>query len=71
MLDVPTAITRFKQGFGRLIRSATDRGVVVVMDSRIVSKKYGQIFLDSLPPVTCVVDKRQKLLREIRDFLES
>lgn len=48
---VPDAILRFRQGFGRLIRSQTDRGVVVVLDSRI-QKFYGQMFLDSLPRCT-------------------
>ncbi len=48
-LSVPQAILRFKQGFGRLIRSRSDRGVVAVLDKRLISKKYGQIFLDSLP----------------------
>jgi len=46
---VPQAILRFKQGFGRLIRSKTDRGVVVVLDQRILSKRYGASFLGSLP----------------------
>ncbi|HEU5101851.1 MAG TPA: helicase C-terminal domain-containing protein, partial [Roseiflexaceae bacterium] len=46
---VPQAILRFKQGFGRLIRSREDRGVVAVLDKRLLTKKYGQIFLDSLP----------------------
>ena len=48
-LSVPQAILRFKQGFGRLIRSKDDRGVVVVLDKRLLSKKYGQTFLNSLP----------------------
>ena len=47
---VPDAILRFRQGFGRLIRRATDRGVVVLLDSRIWQKRYGQSFLDALPP---------------------
>ena len=47
---VPQAALRFKQGFGRLIRSRSDRGVVAVLDRRIVSKSYGAAFLDSLPP---------------------
>lgn len=47
---VPQAILRFKQGFGRLIRSRDDRGVVAVLDRRLLSKKYGQAFLSSLPP---------------------
>ncbi|MBC8160421.1 MAG: 3'-5' exoribonuclease [Roseiflexaceae bacterium] len=48
-LSVPQAILRFKQGFGRLIRSKDDRGVVAVLDKRLISKRYGQVFLDSLP----------------------
>lgn len=50
--SVPKAIIAFKQGFGRLIRAATDRGVVVCMDGRLTTKNYGRMFLDSLPPVT-------------------
>jgi Rad3-related DNA helicase len=46
---VPQAILRFKQGFGRLIRSREDRGVVAVLDKRLLTKKYGQAFLNSLP----------------------
>ena len=46
---VPDAILRFRQGFGRLIRSRTDRGVVAVFDKRIISKRYGRRFLESLP----------------------
>jgi len=47
--QLPRAIIRFRQGFGRLIRSASDRGRVVVLDPRIVSKGYGRQFLRSLP----------------------
>ncbi len=46
---VPQSILRFKQGFGRLIRSREDRGIVVVLDRRLLTKKYGQQFLASLP----------------------
>jgi DNA polymerase-3 subunit epsilon/ATP-dependent DNA helicase DinG len=46
---VPQSILRFKQGFGRLIRSKEDRGIVAVLDKRLLTKKYGQQFLDSLP----------------------
>ncbi len=49
---VPEAVLRFRQGFGRLIRSTTDRGVVVVLDRRVMSKRYGSCFLDSLPDCT-------------------
>jgi ATP-dependent DNA helicase DinG len=48
--SVPSAIINLKQGLGRLIRSATDRGVLSILDPRIVTKGYGQQFLKSLPP---------------------
>ncbi len=51
---VPDAILAFRQGFGRLIRTQTDRGVVVVMDRRLQTKNYGELFLRSLPPCTLV-----------------
>ncbi len=47
---VPNAALRFKQGFGRLIRRKSDRGVLAVLDGRITSKSYGKAFLRSLPP---------------------
>lgn len=47
---VPSAALALKQGFGRLIRSAHDRGIVTILDSRIRTRSYGQIFLQSLPP---------------------
>lgn len=47
--SVPQSILRFKQGFGRLIRSREDRGIIVVLDKRLLTKKYGQSFLHSLP----------------------
>ncbi len=49
---VPDAVLRFRQGFGRLIRSKLDRGVVVLLDNRVITKRYGQVFLDSLPGCT-------------------
>ena len=47
--SLPEAILKFKQGFGRLIRSKDDRGRVVVLDSRIVTKAYGRQFIEALP----------------------
>jgi len=49
---VPDAILRFRQGFGRLIRTQSDRGVVALFDNRVITKRYGQAFLDSLPVCT-------------------
>jgi ATP-dependent DNA helicase DinG len=48
----PLAIIQFKQGFGRLIRTATDRGAVLVFDSRMLTRSYGRRFLDSVPGYT-------------------
>jgi ATP-dependent DNA helicase DinG len=47
--SVPEAIIKLKQGFGRLIRSKTDTGIVVILDSRVKTKRYGKLFLDALP----------------------
>jgi ATP-dependent DNA helicase DinG len=47
--SLPEAILKFRQGFGRLIRTRTDQGIVVVLDNRILTKKYGQMFLNSVP----------------------
>ncbi|MGN6135544.1 MAG: ATP-dependent DNA helicase [Aureliella sp.] len=47
--QIPEAVIKLRQGFGRLIRTATDSGIVVILDSRVVSKPYGRIFLESLP----------------------
>ena len=47
--QLPSAIIKFKQGFGRLIRSKTDTGIVVILDSRIVQKRYGREFLEAIP----------------------
>ncbi len=49
---IPQAILRFRQGFGRLMRRANDSGIVVIMDHRVMSKTYGQSFLNSLPECT-------------------
>ena len=48
--QVPSAVITLKQGFGRLIRSLDDRGVLVLLDPRIQRQRYGKVFLDSLPP---------------------
>ena len=56
---VPQAIIRFKQGFGRLIRTSRDRGVAIVLDSRITGRRYGREFINSLPKMR-VTDGRGK-----------
>jgi DNA polymerase-3 subunit epsilon/ATP-dependent DNA helicase DinG len=52
---LPEAILRFRQGFGRLIRTASDRGVVAILDRRILTKAYGKLFIESLPRCTLKV----------------
>ena len=49
---LPQAVLRLRQGFGRLIRTRNDRGAVVILDSRVVARRYGRVFLDSLPDMT-------------------
>lgn len=51
-LSLPQAIIRFRQGFGRLIRRASDKGLLVILDQRLLSQRYGSLFIQSLPPIT-------------------
>jgi ATP-dependent DNA helicase DinG len=46
---LPEAVLRLKQGVGRLIRNSTDKGIIVILDSRVVTKRYGRMFIDSIP----------------------
>lgn len=66
---VPQAVLRLRQGFGRLIRTRTDRGVVVILDRRITSRRYGGEFLDSLPDVTLNKSSLHDLSDSIRDWV--
>jgi ATP-dependent DNA helicase DinG len=54
--QVPAAVITLKQGFGRLIRSLHDRGVLVLLDNRILKKQYGKVFVESLPPYRRTTD---------------
>src|SRR5207248_3681015 len=54
--QVPEAIIRLKQGFGQLIRAKTDKGQVAIHDPLVRTKRYGQLFLDSLPQCQLVID---------------
>lgn len=69
--SMPDAILRFRQGFGRLIRRKDDRGVVVIFDRRITSKRYGQLFLDSLPDVTIERGPLARLPHAAKQWLEK
>ncbi|PWB50940.1 MAG: DNA polymerase III subunit epsilon [Anaerolineales bacterium] len=59
--SLPEAILRFRQGFGRLIRTQSDRGIVAIFDRRIMSKRYGRLFTDSLPTCTTRVGPASEL----------
>ena len=61
--QLPQAVIALKQGVGRLIRDVSDRGVLMLCDPRLLSKPYGRIFLDSLPPM-----RRTRSLRHVQQF---
>ncbi len=67
---VPDAILRFRQGFGRLIRSRSDRGIVAIFDSRVISKNYGASFLESLPDCTVQFGALDKLPSLAKTWIE-
>lgn len=67
--SLPEAVLRFRQGFGRLIRSKSDRGVVAIFDRRLITKQYGRYFLDSLPRCTTKQGKLEKLPEEAARWL--
>jgi ATP-dependent DNA helicase DinG len=66
---IPETILRFRQGFGRLIRTKTDRGVVVMLDKRVLTKSYGPMFLNSLPDCKTVRAPVAKLPEAARRWL--
>lgn len=66
--QVPQAALKLKQGFGRLIRSQSDFGIVVLMDRRVVSQNYGKILLESLPPAKQVIGSWKEIREEIENF---
>jgi DNA polymerase-3 subunit epsilon/ATP-dependent DNA helicase DinG len=66
---LPEAILKFRQGFGRLIRTQSDRGVVVILDRRVLTKQYGRLFLESLPGCTARQGPAANLAREAGSWL--
>lgn len=63
--QVPQAALTLKQGFGRLIRSQTDRGVLVLLDNRVTKLRYGQVFFNSLPDYRFTTD-----IKDVREFFD-
>jgi len=65
---VPQAVIKFKQGFGRLIRSREDRGAVLILDSRVLTKNYGKAFLTALHGVNVVKGAEEMICAEMEAF---
>ena len=65
--QVPEAVIRFKQGFGRLIRTRSDTGFVVVLDHRIATKGYGRLFIQALPDIEVIRDEYHRATRPAGD----
>ena len=65
---LPHAALRLKQGFGRLVRTRTDHGAIVILDPRLLSMGYGRFFLSSLPPAPLVTGTWHELRQQLREF---
>jgi ATP-dependent DNA helicase DinG len=65
---LPLAALKLKQGFGRLIRSRSDAGVVVLLDRRIVTKRYGRVMLDGLPPAVRAIGNWTDVRGAVEEF---
>jgi len=70
-ISVPQAVIKFKQGFGRLIRSHADRGFVLILDHRVLVQRYGKIFMRSLPPAEVVTGQSGDVLISVKDFMSN
>ena len=68
-LSLPDAVVRMRQGFGRLMRRHDDTGVVLVLDPRIVTKRYGSVFLESLPLTQRSIAPAAEVMRAVTAFL--
>jgi len=70
-MSIPEAVILFKQGFGRLIRHSQDRGVVAVLDVRILKKAYGSLFIASLPRCRLAMGALDSICRDVAEFLDN
>jgi ATP-dependent DNA helicase DinG len=69
--SLPEAVIKFKQGFGRLIRKKDDYGLVIILDSRVLTQRYGRVFLDSLPVKSLTVKNKKELADQISSWFEK
>ncbi len=69
--SIPNAIIKLRQGFGRLIRSKSDRGIVVLADNRVLTKRYGPAFLRALPSRAETATSQGALVEEVRAFFQE
>ena len=70
-LSLPDAVVRMRQGFGRLMRRHDDSGVVLILDPRVVTKRYGSVFLESLPSTQRCIAKGPEVLRAVTAFFKK
>jgi DNA polymerase-3 subunit epsilon/ATP-dependent DNA helicase DinG len=68
---LPRTILRFRQAFERLLTGQPEQGAVVMLDSRLISKSYGSLFLNSLPPLTTHINSLNQLGPTVADWLEK
>lgn len=68
---IPEAVIRLRQGFGRLIRSTSDYGVVIILDNRVIKKMYGQIFLESLPASSRIFQNADEFWEELLNWFKK
>ncbi len=69
--SVPQAVIKFRQGFGRLIRRRSDRGIVVVLDQRVITKRYGRVFITSLPNLRIVQGDQDTVFEKMEEFFRK
>lgn len=70
-LSIPQAVIRFKQGFGRLVRTAQDKGIVIIYDTRVIDTYYGKHFLYSLPGPKIETMHTDQMVPRMREWLEA
>lgn len=68
-LSVPEAVIKFRQGAGRLMRRGSDKGAVVVLDRRIYEKRYGSVFLSSIPQCRRIYENLEKICDSVSSFI--